>query len=179
MLKCVTKKEKLRKKSEGFLRVLLELGNADLDMIHPIDSQFSCRCDRRMAGQARPFTQSIAWGEWDSSPAFKLRSELEDLDNGILQSPHLFTTISGDIGLVPHNSQLGDLLVNFWHSDVVAVVRVYENFQMRIVGRAVIANEEYMDSKKFLVQNASTGVYASSEQRDQYVDICTLQLLTQ
>jgi hypothetical protein len=52
--KCITNQEKLRKKNEGFIRVLLEMNNTDLGKVHPIDPHFSCRCSEGMADDARP-----------------------------------------------------------------------------------------------------------------------------
>lgn len=58
---------------------------------------------------------------------------------------HLFATGDGKIGLMPHNACEGDLLFQFWDSDVVAVVRLDGSYHMKIIGRAVIANDEYME----------------------------------
>jgi hypothetical protein len=55
------------------------------------------------------------------------------------------------IGLVPHNAQKGDLIFQFLDSDVVAVVSLDGEHHMRIIGRAVIANDEYTSGSKFCV----------------------------
>ncbi|KAE9367275.1 hypothetical protein N431DRAFT_350708 [Stipitochalara longipes BDJ] len=176
--KCKSNQENLRKKNEGFMRVLLELDNTDLDKIHPIDPQFSWRCSSDMAQKMRPSEDELAWQVREKDPKFRFGPQSEDLEHGTSQSPRLFATIDGKVGLVPHTARLGDLLVQFYQSDVVAVVRLYDDFQMRIVGRAVIANDDYIESSKFLAQSE---LFPSKDsiRGDLLVDIRTLQLLAQ
>lgn len=85
--------------------------------------------------------------------------------------------------MIPHNTREGDLLFRFWDSDAVAVVRVDGSYHMRVIGRAVIANDEYQSSSKFLAPvgldtNSRTGLnfYTGI---DLDIDIRTLQLMTQ
>jgi hypothetical protein len=180
--KCQADMEKLRKKNEGFMRVLLELDNPDLEKIHPIDPQFSWRWSKEMREILKE-KDSMSRSEWELIPLFKFGSESEEVKDGSSQQPHLFTTRDGLIGLMPHTAREGDLLFQFWDSDVVAVVRLDGSYHMRVIGRAVIANEEYESSSKFLVPmgldtDPQTGLNFDKGV-DLYIDIRTLQLMTQ
>jgi hypothetical protein len=83
---------------------------------------------------------------------------------------------------MPHNACEGDLLFQSWDSDVVAVVRLDGSYHMRIIGRAVVANDEYME-EKFLRpmgedKHPETGLNFDRGV-DLYIDLRTLQLMTQ
>jgi hypothetical protein len=82
--------------------------------------------------------------------------------------------------LIPPTARCQDLLFQFWDSDVVAVVRFSGlSLQTRIVGRAVLANDEYMEEEKFLrPMGVDTGLNFGKGV-ELFVDIRTLQLLTQ
>lgn len=180
--KCQADLEKLRKKNEGFVRVLLELDNPDLEKIHPIDPQFSWRWSKEMREILKE-KDSMSRSEWELIPVFKFGPESEEVKDGSFQQPHLFATRDGMIGLMPHTAREGDLLFQFWDSDAVAVVRLDGSYHMRIIGRAVIANEEYDSSSKFLVPmgldtHPQTGLNFDKGV-DLYIDIRTLQLMTQ
>jgi hypothetical protein len=53
------------------------------------------------------------------------------------------------MGLMPYNAQKNNILFQFQGSDVVAVVRVEGQHQLKIVGRAVLANDTYNEELKF------------------------------
>ena len=83
----------------------------------------------------------------------------------------------------PVGAHMADLLFQFCDSDVVAVVRLDGSYHMRVIGRAVIANEEYESSSKFLAPmgldtHPQTGLNFDKGV-DLYIDIRTLQLMTQ
>jgi hypothetical protein len=171
--KCQVAKGKLRQKNECFEGTLLKLDKPDLDTIHPIDPHFSWR---KLREKDNMNTSELI-------PIFKFGPESEETENCRSQQPYLFATRHGAIGLMPHNAREGDLLFQFWNSDVVAVVRSDGSHHMRVIGRAVIANDEYQSSSKFLAPmgldtHPETGLNFD-EGVDLYIDIRTMQLLTQ
>lgn len=62
--------------------------------------------------------------------------------------PRLFATLDGQVGLIPYIAQKNDMLFQFQGSDVVAVVRVEGQHQLKIIGRAVLANDTYVEIQK-------------------------------
>jgi hypothetical protein len=190
--------ENLRKKNEAFMRVLLGLDNADLVKIQPIDHQFSSLClsseetrkemRESFASLRRDDNTIITPGEMNSLalPAFRFGPYVQDLQDvqdvkgGSAEQPHLFATGDGKIRLIPPTARCQDLLFQFWDSDVVAVVRFSGlSLQTRIVGRAVLANDEYIEEEKFpRPMGVDTGLNFGKGV-ELFVDIRTLQLLTQ
>ena len=59
------------------------------------------------------------------------------------------------MGPMPYNAQKNDMLFQFQGSDVVAVVRVEGQHQLKIIGRAVLANDTYIEELKFRLPLAS------------------------
>jgi len=121
--------------------------------------------------------------EWELIPMFKFGGS-EDKD--VLGELHAFTTCKGTIGLAPSDAREGDMIYQFWDSDVVAVVRFDVPHYFRIIGRAVVANEEYngSDDSKFLAPmgrdtHMVTGLDFNEGGTDVYMDMRTLQLMTQ
>jgi hypothetical protein len=68
--KCQADLEKLRKKNEAFVRVLLELDNPDLEKTHSIDPQFSWRWSEEMREILKE-KDSMSWSEWKLIPVFR------------------------------------------------------------------------------------------------------------
>jgi hypothetical protein len=62
--------------------------------------------------------------------------------------PRLFATLDGQVGLIPYIAQKNDMLFQFQGLDVVAVVRVEGQHQLKIIGRAVLANDTYVEIQK-------------------------------
>ncbi|KAH7327522.1 heterokaryon incompatibility protein-domain-containing protein [Rhexocercosporidium sp. MPI-PUGE-AT-0058] len=178
--KCQTDLEKLRRKNEGFMRVLLDLDNSELDRIRAIEPNFSWKGAKDMHGVLGVPTRGSR-SEHELLPLFKFGPEV---DRKIEPSaPRLFSTRSGVIGLIPSNARVGDMLFHFWESDVVAVVRLEISY-VRVIGRAAIANTEYTSSSKFFTpddwnQDTETGLDFKEKGVEIYMDIPTLQLLTQ
>ncbi|PVH79250.1 HET-domain-containing protein [Cadophora sp. DSE1049] len=178
--KCQTDLEKLRRKNEGFMRVLLDLEKPELDRIRAIEPNFSWKGAKDMHGVLGVPTRGSR-SEHELLPLFKFGPE----ENGETEpsAPRLFSTRSGVIGLIPSNARVGDMLFHFWESDVVAVVRLEVSY-MRIIGRAAIANAEFTPESKFLspsdwVQDTEKGLDFEKKGIELYMDIPTLQLLTQ
>jgi hypothetical protein len=173
--KCQADRVKLRKKNEGFGRVLRELDNVDLDKIYLIDLQYSWR---RLTEE-----DNMNRSEWELIPMFKFGSQSVELKDRSSQQPHLFATRHGAIGLMPHNAREGDLLFKFWNSNAVAVVRLDGIYYIRVIERVVIANDECQSLSKFLAPKGldtypETG-FNFDERVDLYTNIRTMQLLTQ
>ncbi|KAL5328112.1 hypothetical protein ACEPPN_005820 [Leptodophora sp. 'Broadleaf-Isolate-01'] len=178
--KSQTDLEKLRRKNEGFMRVLLDLEKPELDRIRAIEPNFSWKGAKDMHGVLGVPTRGSR-SEHELLPLFKFGPE----ENGETEpsAPRLFSTRSGVIGLIPSNARVGDMLFHFWESDVVAVVRLEVSY-VRIIGRAAIANPEYTPSSKFFtpndwMQDTETGLDFEKKGIEIYMDIPTLQLLTQ
>ncbi|KAG4444118.1 hypothetical protein IFR05_000347 [Cadophora sp. M221] len=178
--KCQTDLEKLRRKNEGFMRVLLDLEKAELDRIRAIEPNFSWKGAKDMHGVLGVPTRGSR-SEHELLPLFKFGPE----ENGETEpsAPRLFSTRSGVIGLIPSNTRVGDMLFHFWESDVVAVVRLEVSY-VRIIGRAAVANAEWTPSSKFFtpndwIQDTETGLDFEGKGIEIYMDIPTLQLLTQ
>lgn len=144
--KCKTDMSRLRLANEGFMRLLPELTDTDLEQIRPIKTTVTWRRDTwKNQLKFAPFFKfdtENKW-EWPPLPGHKQRQQI-----GSPQSPHLFMTEDGVIGLAPFNARIGDRLYQFWNSDVVAVVRQWDDY-LQIVGRAVIANPKYTPGTKF------------------------------
>lgn len=177
--KCEGKLEQVRKTNEGFIHVILELENADLDRICSINPQFSWRSSKEMNDILKErFSVTVA--DWESIPEFVFDPNSTDLGASTSQQPpHLFATSDGKVGLAPHNARRGDLLFQFWDSDVVALVRRSGTYHSSIIGRAVIANDEYVKDKKFFKPGSGFSLSDFEKGIDLYVDIRTLQILTQ
>ncbi|KAH9210536.1 heterokaryon incompatibility protein-domain-containing protein [Leptodontidium sp. 2 PMI_412] len=178
--KSQTDLEKLRRKNEGFMRVLLDLEKPELDRIRAFEPNFSWKGAKDMHGVLGVPTRGSR-SEHELLPLFKFGPE----ENGETEpsAPRLFSTRSGVIGLIPSNARVGDMLFHFWESDVVAVVRLEVSY-VRIIGRAAIANPEYTPSSKFFtpndwMQDTETGLDFEKKGIEIYMDIPTLQLLTQ
>jgi hypothetical protein len=195
--------EKLWKKNEGFMRLLIELNASDLEKVCPIEPQYSWKREKSMreALGERDATnkkrEALTRSEWELIPMYKLGpNPLYNMPESRAASEppvvpfqsRLFATDDGLIGLVPHNAQKGDLIFQFLDSDVVAVVSLDGEHHMRIIGRAVIANDEYISGSKFCVprdlhknpNNSNIERVALDFENgvDVYMDIRTLQLMT-
>jgi hypothetical protein len=82
------------------------------------------------------------------------------------------------------------LIFQFWNSDVVAVVSLDGEHHMRIIGRAVVAKDEYVSGSKFYIPQDLDKIVQRMEGQveragldfengvDVYMDIRTLQLMT-
>ncbi|KAH7400339.1 heterokaryon incompatibility protein-domain-containing protein [Cadophora sp. MPI-SDFR-AT-0126] len=182
--KCQTDLEKLRRKNEGFMRVLLDLEKPELDRIRAIEPNFSWKGAKDMHGVLGVPTKGTR-SEHELLPLFKFGPE----ENGETEpsAPRLFSTRSGVIGLIPSNARVGDMLFHFWESDVVAVVRLEVSY-VRIIGRAAIANADFTPESKFYTPSdwdqfadngKGKGLEFEKKGIELYVDIPTLQLLTQ
>jgi hypothetical protein len=129
----------------------------------------------------------------NKSPRFKLAHEptepssLPPRSEEKIVEPRLFLTRKGVMGLVPPNVRGGDLIFQFWNSDTVAIVQKQHDHYLRIVGRAVVSNKVYkVDSKFHVPLDVSKDLVApidgfdfTEDGKDIYMDITTLQLLTQ
>jgi hypothetical protein len=93
--------------------------------------------------------------ENDEAETFLSKAEIDlTYPSDILQSTlgaeaWLLATREGWMGLMPYNAQKNNILFQFQGSDVVAVVRVEGQHQLKIVGRAVLANDTYIEELKF------------------------------
>jgi hypothetical protein len=143
--------------------------------------------------------EALTRSEWELIPMYKLgpnplyntpESRAASDTPVVPFQSRLFATDNGLIGLVPHNAQKGELIFQFLDSDVVAVVSLDGEHHMRIIGRAVIANDEYISGSKFCVppdlhknlqrlegQVERVGLDSENEV-DVYMDIRTLELMT-
>lgn len=159
----------LRRKNEGFLRVLQkEMNQTDLRQIAAIEPYFSWK----MGGGFIFGPEHI-----DSALDSATSSKIEDVTE-----PRLFLTQHGAMGLIPPNAQKGDVIWQFCRSDVAAVVRKegtsYPLQTSKIVGRAVVANNWYIKGSKFQFPEESRFTN-ESDIDDFFMDLRTLQLLTQ
>ena len=181
---CKTNLPELRRTNEGFMRTLLEVNSRDLVKICSIETEFWWKGDPDPpAGASRVSTQAYL-DAFDKSPRFKLRRGKPHATSSAplcvekqIVDPRLYLTRLGVMGLMPLESRTGDLIFQFWNSDTVAIVRREEQY-MRFVGRGVVANNVYTERSKF-----QTPLYDNFEfdanGRDLFMDIKTLQLLTQ
>lgn len=176
--------EELRRKNEGFMRVLLQLNKQDLARICQIETEFWWKHNVDAQRLDQGFIQlprfKLVRGQ-PSVPTAPPRVEEP------MTEPCLFLSRNGVMGLMPPNARIGDLIFQFWNSATVAVVRQEGNY-MRIVGRAVVSNRTYREGSKFHVPLDSSqepadavpeGLNFSFDGKDVYMDISTLQLLTQ
>jgi hypothetical protein len=142
--------------------------------------------------------EALTRSEWELIPMYKLGpNPLYNMpeSGAASETPvpfqsRLFATDNGLIGLVPHNTQKGDLIFQFWNSDVVAVVSLDGEHHMRIIGRAVVAKDEYVSGSKFYIPQDLDKIVQRMEGQveragldfengvDVYMDIRTLQLMT-
>lgn len=216
---CDTDLEKLRRKNEGFMRVLLDLDKAELDKIRPIDASFAWTGNLSMFGEPGWNRRRLGTGNLsmfdepvrsrqhlaragDSTPSHPSDSDDEE-EEGQLRfpsgpldpvmppdspsAPRLCFTRSGVLALVPSNAEVGDKLLHFWNSDVVALVRMTDAMEtvLKIVGRAVIANDQFSHSSKFYTPmdnnngEEDTGFDFEDFGYNLYMDIKTLQEMTQ
>jgi hypothetical protein len=196
--------EKLRKKNEGFMRLLIELSASDLEKACPIEPQYSWKREKSMReapgerDASNKKREALTRSEWELIPMYKLGpNPLYNMpeSGAASETPvpfqsRLFATDNGLIGLVPHNTQKGDLIFQFWNSDVVAVVSLDGEHHMRIIGRAVVAKDEYVSGSKFYIPQDLDKIVQRMEGQveragldfengvDVYMDIRTLQLMT-
>jgi hypothetical protein len=184
------KLEELRRKNEGFMRVLLELNRQDLAKVCQIDTEFwwKHKTDTPKSDQAQHPHE-----DFNKLPRFKL-ARGESASSNVpprveepMTEPTLFLSRNGVMGLMPPNARIGDLIFQFRNSDTVAVVRQERNYMM-IIGRAVVSNRIYKEGSKFHVPLDSSqepadqvpeGLNFRVNGMDVYMDISTLQLLTQ
>ena len=243
--KCHGDIEELRRKNEGFMRVLLDLNSRDLAKVCAIETEFMWKREpdppkadeesvkasmeafnklprfKLAQGNSDPLIlpfrvagTKLKPGEfaWEhpadpsggdglrsslkgsqKSPRFKLAHKPTELsavpprsEEEILE-PRLFLTRNGVMGLIPPNVLGGDLIVQFWNSDTVAIIQRQNDHYLRIVGRAVVSNEVYIENSKFHVPRhvskhsvaPKDGFDFAEDGKDIYMDITTLQLLTQ
>lgn len=183
--------EKLRRKNEGFMKVLLSLSKADLSKIVSVDPHFSWK--RQADAPSRPketFTarEELRRKEFDELPKFILgptepiypdSSDDEGFAEPVTNVPRLFLTKTGVIGLMPPNVRQWDMVYQFWHSDSVAIIRK-EGDYLRIVGRAVVANDSFIEGSKFHEpEHHFNGFDVDKDGKEVYMDLRTLQLMTQ
>jgi hypothetical protein len=182
--------EELRRKNEGFMRVLFKLNRQDLAKVCPIETEFwwKNKADVPRSDQPQPPQE-----DFNKLPRFKLARGQSPpsnapprLEEPILE-PRLFLSRNGVMGLMPPNARSGDLIFQFWNSDTVAIARQEGNYMM-IIGRAVVSNRTYKEGSKFHVPLDSSqepadalpdGLSFGVDGMDVYTDISTLQLLTQ
>ena len=177
---CDADIEKVRRKNEGFMRTLLALSKSDLDKLCPIETHFSWRWPvAAFIAETPPRVFTLERGKFmfKGEPS-KTAVSLDE--SGTLMEPRLFLSSNGVMGLIPCNALKGDMIFQFWNSDVAAVVRKDGSY-LQIIGRAVVANSTYVEGLKFEVPldfnpNTKEGCRFES---DLYMDIRTLQELTQ
>jgi len=179
--------EELRKKNEGFMRVLLSLSRTDFGKISSIDTHFSWQeadASKRSKKQSRaarnrkshePPLISIRPTETSLPKSSEDASDIPDL---IVGDPRLFLTDYGAIGLAPPSARQGDRIHQFLHSDVVAVVRAHGDSR-RIVGRGVVANASFSEGSKFFEPDDVFMSSPSPYDEALYMDMRTLQMMTQ
>lgn len=100
----------------------------------------------------------------------------------LIDEPRLYLTKAGGMGLAPGTAKVGDSLWGFSKSDVVAVLRTSNEplKEQRIVGSAVIANEEYRQGQKFQTLHIDTNSKVSRGiSTEIYIDFRTLKIMTQ
>lgn len=178
---CKTDLSELRRKNEGFMRTLLELNSRDLAKVCPIETHFSWKRDPEPPGELDRATEKAYWNAFNKLPRFKLHcgnspasSNIPRVEEQVIE-PRLFLTRNGVMGLMPPNAQSSDLIFQFWDLDTVAIVRRDEQY-LRIIGRGVVSNNVYTEGSKFEIPCQPS---AYIDWRDLFMDIGTLQLLTQ
>lgn len=136
LTQCDTDLEKLRKKNEDFLRVLVDLELEELKKVRPIITKFMFKMNERMM---REFNRRLELPE-STFPA-GLAASFNTTEKTATE--RLFITKKGIIGMVPGNAREGDFLVQCLGTDVVIVARSpsEESPFCQIIGRGVIANE--------------------------------------
>jgi len=182
--------EELRRKNEGFMRVLLELNKQDLARVCQIETEFWWKHKAEVPKSDHPQPPQE---DFNRLPRFKLARGQSSSSNAPprveepMTEPCLFLSRNGVMGLMPPNARIGDLIFQFWNSDTVAVVRQDGNYMM-IIGRAVVSNRTYKEGSKFHIPLDSSqepadvvpeGLNFGVDGKDVYMDISTLQLLTQ
>ncbi|RDW87503.1 hypothetical protein BP5796_03197 [Coleophoma crateriformis] len=125
-------------------------------------------------------------GDIQSDQTTKFFSGLRSSSHGMQcpsSQPRIALTNSYDIGLVPGNSQIGDLVVQFENSEVVAVVRNLLSLPNCLVGRAVLSNQATVrnsnDRSPFRVLPGPSGTKgALGETFKVSMDLLTLSRMT-
>lgn len=111
---------------------------------------------------------------------FSSKAEIDSFNPGeLIQStqeakPRLFANREGWMGLMPYNAQKNDMLFQFQWSDTVAVVRVEGQHQLKIIGRAVFANDTYNEELKFRLPLTE----GNRKPIEMYMDMRTLYQIT-
>ena len=178
----------LREKNEGFIRVLLSLGKSNLAKVFSINTYVSWKADE---GRSKPSkepgvvpitsinsTVYILEGITAKLPHFAVTREDEDPEKQVLSDvPRLFLTETGAMGLVSSDARENDMIYQFRDCDIAAVVRK-NNGYMRIVGRAVVANERYMEKSKFRIPKFKEFDFDKNGSK-LFMDMRTLQLMTE
>lgn len=95
-------------------------------------------------------------------------------DNGASKW-RLFATAQGTVGLVPSSVRKGDKICHFWKSGIVAVIRAEDEWTWRIVGKALLADQEHT---KKINKDVTFEVVESDQLAGLYVDIVALFGLT-
>jgi hypothetical protein len=173
--------EQLREKNEGFMRVLFNLKGADLAKVFSLNTQYSWRREVKGLLQGAMLAGLTTFG-----PKFLLDAqqsasteEFDSAESSDSAKARLFLSRNGLMGLIPPSAKQGDMVFQFWNSDAVAIVR-REGDYLRIVGRAVVANEKYTDESKFQIpSDLSNSLSFLNDGQEVFMDIRTLQLMTQ
>jgi hypothetical protein len=113
--------EKLRRKNEEFMRVLLNLNKTDLARICSIDPQFS---RKKTADQSKSKVARSVLSKNDEMPNFRFGTREQLGEEGETGSePRFFLARTGVIGLIPHSARQWDMVYQFCLSDSVAIKR--------------------------------------------------------
>ncbi|TAQ89705.1 hypothetical protein B7494_g1990 [Chlorociboria aeruginascens] len=200
----------LREQNEGFMRVILKLEQPNIAKIFSYNSQFMWKAsspsssfgssggfgmvtEPQEVGPFSSFGSNANFGkitdDFPSQEIIKLSANTEDQSvQPVSTDPLLFLTDTDAIGLAPHDAKMGDLVYQFCDSDVVAIVRKYENSYVKIVGSARMARKQYKEGAKFDVPlkkvydggTETADTYLDFDRGTSiYMDIYTLQALTQ
>jgi hypothetical protein len=171
-----------------FMRVLLKLNRKDLAKVCEINTDFLWKVEGAPSNQR------------SGKPTYKLaeiipdRSNQSSLTRSTVDEPRLFLCGNGVMGLMPANGRAGDMIIQFRNSDCAALARV-EDHRYRTIGRVFISNPAYEGGTSFHVpldpdpspepwfEKPRRKIHyygaVSDVDKDVYVNVNTLQLLTQ
>lgn len=160
--RCTTDKSLLRAESEKFITDILALEDSEISGTSALDS-FGWRSN----------------GEYETPYLLRLCVSSDMLVTPSLNEQHwcssdyhLFATSNGTIGLVHAKVEKGDKIFHFWESDAVAVMREEEDGTLRIIGKALLAEQWHTS------QLPHEGTLDFNVTTDLYLDIVALRNLT-
>ena len=156
---CDTDVEKLRRKNEEFLRILVDLESEDLRKVRALHTKFMFKMDGQMMKEFGRHVDVMIVPEAEekegkavekriNEPLAQIPTRMAPPPSGksgktVTAAEKLFITKNGTIGLVPGNAREGDFLVQCLGTDVVIIARSpsEESPFCQIIGRGVIANQ--------------------------------------